>query len=239
MGIKELDPSAALRNQRSKRTMNTANNKSWYASGPFLVVLALAACYVAVYRLAPASWSIPNMAPIGALAFFCGLAGGHPLWAIVPLSVMALTDLALYLTVGYPPYGLVYLGLVGYCRMGWLARDQGWFSRLGGVVAASVYFFLVSNFGTWYAYRLPVEEMGGLGVIQKSSALFPFELHYADSWYGLVTCYAMGLPFLGRTLLSDLVFTGIFVGLWSLLSRVQVAPSTKPYLLDAVRSQNR
>jgi hypothetical protein len=65
------------------------------------------------------------------------------------------------------------------------------------VVVASLQFFLISNFGAW------------LG----SFATYPHTLG------GLVSCYIAAIPFYGRTLASDLLYSAALFGLHAWLSR--------------------
>jgi hypothetical protein len=54
---------------------------------------------------------------------------------------------------------------------------------VGGVVSASL-FFVITNFGVWFAGRL-----------------------YTRDFQGLVDCYTAALPFFRNTLLSDIVYS--------------------------------
>src|SRR6185503_14954427 len=68
-----------------------------------------------------------------------------------------------------------------------------------GAVAGSVQFFLITNFA-WLA----------------ASSMYPHTLR------GVIDCYIAGLPFYGRTLASDLVYSGLLFGLHAWLSRTVV-----------------
>lgn len=210
-------------------------NRKTDGNGPFWAVVALAVVYTAAYRLVPA-WVIPNLAPVGALAFFCGFLGRNPAYGLIPLGLMAATDTALYFTLGYPPYALVYLCLIAYTLLGWLASNKSFAVQAVSLGLSSLLFFLVTNFATWWAYRSPVDEMGGLGFVQKTSNLFLFELWYADSIYGLLTCYWMGLPFLGKTLIADFFFTGVFLALAKAFENA-FAPKARQAQLEKVSAR--
>jgi hypothetical protein len=68
--------------------------------------------------------------------------------------------------------------------------------RIGAAcLLCSVQFFLLSNFGTW---------MGSF---------------YPHTWSGLALCYTEAIPFFGRTLASDLFYSGVLFGLHAWLSR--------------------
>jgi hypothetical protein len=53
-------------------------------------------------------------------------------------------------------------------------------------IASSLLFFLVTNFGVWIA--------GGF---------------YSPDFAGLMECYAMGIPFLERSFLADVLFAQV------------------------------
>jgi hypothetical protein len=67
-------------------------------------------------------------------------------------------------------------------------------------VLSSVQFFLITNFGAW------------LGMPQL----------YSRSLAGLGNCYVAAIPFFGRTLASDLVYSAALFGLHAWLSRTVV-----------------
>lgn len=141
----------------------------------------------------------PNFVPVGAMALF-GAAALPKKWlaVLVPLVAFYLSDLALNNIVyaahfdgwhfGADPfiYGAVALMiLVGMLGLrGKVINVQ----RVGGAaVVASLVFFLVSNFGVW---------AGGL--------------MYPKTFSGLLLAYGAGLPFLGMSLLANLLFSGVF-----------------------------
>src|SRR5690606_30904644 len=85
---------------------------------------------------------------------------------------------------------------------------------LGFSIASSVIFFLVSNFGTWFAGFYPTEAV---------PAMYPLNLS------GLMTCMEMGLPFYRNTLISDVLFSGVLFGAYALfqaLSKSKAAIKT-------------
>jgi hypothetical protein len=57
---------------------------------------------------------------------------------------------------------------------------------MGSAAATSVSFYLLSNFAVWSAYDM-----------------------YPKTLSGLMTCYAMAIPFFRGTLVGDLVFTAV------------------------------
>ncbi|HLK18145.1 MAG TPA: DUF6580 family putative transport protein, partial [Bryobacteraceae bacterium] len=67
-------------------------------------------------------------------------------------------------------------------------------------IVSSMQFFLISNFGSWLWFD-----------------------GYPKTAAGLANCYNAAIPFFGRTLLSDLIFTAILFGLHAWLSRTVAA----------------
>jgi hypothetical protein len=77
---------------------------------------------------------------------------------------------------------------------------------IGGSLATTLVFFIISNFGAWIS--------------------LPF---YSKDIAGLMSSYAAGLPFLKNTLLSDLFYTSLLFGAYYLLQN-RFAALRLPYL---------
>ena len=71
-----------------------------------------------------------------------------------------------------------------------------------GSLAGAVYFFLISNFMVWIG--------GGWDINNQP---------YPRSFDGLMLCFSEGLPFFKWSLLSTLLFNGIFFGTFYLLGK--------------------
>ena len=78
---------------------------------------------------------------------------------------------------------------------------------LASNLAAVIGFFLLSNFAVW------------LNLPSLGTAVVGDELVYTKDWNGLMQCYAMGLPFLKNSLVSQFLFSGIFFGGFELLKK--------------------
>lgn len=155
-----------------------------------LVAMILAA---AASRLLPHP---PNFAPIGAMALFGGACFADKRLAfVVPLTAMALSDLALALTLyGRAVFGgqmaFVYASFALIVCIGlWIRGRRAPLTIAGGALAGAVLFFVVTNFGVWAT----------------------------GSWYpktaaGLVACYAAALPFFRNTLLGDAFHAAVLFG---------------------------
>jgi len=126
----------------------------------------------------------PNFTPLEALALFSG-AWIRPLWAalVVPLSVMALTDVLL----GWHPlwpftWGSMLVGVLLGRR--WL-KPGSWRSAAGLGLSQSLLFFLITNFGVW------------------------LQGYYGYTAAGLMACYAAAIPFFHYQVLGALTYTTI------------------------------
>lgn len=164
---------------------------------------------VALYRLAPyvlesKNQLFWNLAPMGALALFVGSRLRSNFAFLIPLGAMLLADLLLIVPLARMGYSafmwstpLIYFSFALYVLLGRLLPAQSLSpGRIMGIaVLASVQFFLITNFAVWLA-----------------GSTYPKTLE------GLLTCYAMGAPFYRNTLLSDLIFSGLFFYLHAALS---------------------
>ncbi len=151
----------------------------------------------AVARLLP---HVPNFTPVGSMSLFAGarLRGWQAY--LLPLALMAVTD---PLVGGYSsstPW--VYASFLISVWLGRYLRGSENALRIGGVcLAASAQFFAVTNFGVWVG-----------------SGMYPHTLS------GLAACYVSAIPFFGRTLAGDLLYTGALFGLHAWLSRAVYRP---------------
>ena len=139
---------------------------------------------------------LPNFAPVGSISLFAGARmRGWQAYA-VPIVLMAATDqLVGGWSVATP---LVYLAFLINVWIGTRLRGTENVLKLGsGVVSGSLIFFLLTNFA-WLA----------------GSSMYPHTLA------GVMQCYIAALPFYGRTLASDLIYSGALFGLHAWLSRM-------------------
>jgi hypothetical protein len=157
-------------------------------TAPRFTALCALVAMAALARLLPHP---PNFTPVGALALFGGATFGDRRWSLTaPLAAMLLSDAVLGFHSGMP---VVYAAFVAIVAIGLLLRSRRTPLRLASAsLAASVLFFLVTNFAVW--------AMGSL---------------YPKTAAGLLACYAAGLPFFRNTLLGDAFFTAALFGtLW-------------------------
>jgi hypothetical protein len=149
----------------------------------------------------------PNVTPLGGSCLFAGsrISG---IWAyLFPLAVMIATD-PIVGRAGGAHGGYTWSSPVIYAAFlinVWIGRRllrTVTPIRVGSAAfLCSLQFFLLTNFAVWAS---------------PSSRL---DAGYAATLSGLYLCYAEALPFWGRTLAGDLLFSGAIFGLYELLSR--------------------
>jgi hypothetical protein len=154
-----------------------------------------------------------NFTPVAGL----GLFGGARLrsWRayVLPLAVMAVSDVLLWAIQGRSDYSLwqyafnpwVYACFLLAVVWGRLLIRNGGAGRIAAVsVLVSVQFFVVTNFGVWLSGSL-----------------------YSRDLSGLIACYVAAIPFFGTNapplgffgnqVIGDLFYTGLLFGLYALL----------------------
>lgn len=135
----------------------------------------------------------PGFLPVAASGLFAARVLRIPAFAIVvPVLGMILSDAALpgedwrIQAVGFAAIAIP--AVAGIATRRW----SGVLPTVATVVVSSILFFLLSNGAVW-----------------AFSGMYPLTLP------GLTQCYAMALPFLDKTVLGDLFWTGVlFGGAW-------------------------
>jgi hypothetical protein len=146
-----------------------------------------------------------NFSPAYAIVFCAGLyLPGVAGW-VIPLAVMAGSDLIISL-VFYPQYFtwtrflldqtpnyLAYAGLIALGRS--LGRQRPWWLLLAGGMVGAMLFYLVTNTFAWLMLSYPKTLAGWIRALTVGQA------GYAQTW-----------EFFRNTLSSGGLFTGLFVG---------------------------
>lgn len=164
-----------------------------------LLTLILAA---AATRLIPPEFRPWNFTAVGAMCLFGGAYFQRRWQALaVPLAALAVSDLVLAATVyGFDSLRDVWMNYVLFgatALLGTTLRGKVTFVRVSlTAIAASVMFFLVSNFHVWLAGH------GG----------------YPLTPAGLLACYVAAIPFAQNMLWGNLFFSGVMFGGWEMLS---------------------
>ena len=142
----------------------------------------------------------PNFTPVGGMCLFAGARVQGWLAWVLPILLMAATDAFLGYSRSTPFIYLSFLINVWIGRR--LVRNSDNFARIGGAAfLCSLQFFLITNFATF-----------ALGTM------------YPHTWAGLATCYTAAIPFWGRTLLGDLLWSGAIFGIHLALRRKLYLP---------------
>ena len=155
-----------------------------------MLVICLAILTAAFSRILPHP---PNFTPIAAMALFGGVFfSDRRLAFLFPLAAMILSDLILGFHQLAP---LVYGAFALTVSIGlWIRTRLSSSTILIGTIAASLLFFLVTNFGVWF-----------------------FEGMYPKTSTGLVACYTAAIPFFRNEIIGDLLYAGVMFGafLWA------------------------
>lgn len=187
-------------------------------------------------RLVPHPW---NFTPVGALGLFGGARLGSWLAYVLPLAVMAVSDVLLWAIQGHSDFTLlkyafnpwVYASFLLTVVWGRLLLRHGSAGRIAAVSGlVSVQFFLVTNFGVWFSdvmHNPPLPEETAIVWRDIPSLPAPVPHHYAHNLSGLIACYVAALPFtgtnapplgfFGNQLLGDLFYSALLFGVYVLL----------------------
>jgi len=160
---------------------------------PRILALVSVIVLAAAARLIPHP---PNMTPIAAIALFGGSTFADKRLAfLVPLAALLLSDLVIGFSNSSP---VVYLSFALIVAIGlWLQRHRTAPVILGAVLASSVLFFVLTNFGVW--------ALGGM---------------YPKTLAGLGECYVAAIPFFRNEVLGDLVYAALLFGGFAVLERL-------------------
>ena len=155
----------------------------------FIGLIALGA----ISRLVP---HLPNFTAITAMALFAGFTAPR-LWMalIAPFLSMAIADMVL----GYHPTILaVYVGFLSITVMSFLfLKGKNWKIIAGSTVAASLWFWVISNLGVWF-----------------------YNDFYPKTFAGLMECFAMAIPFLEKQIAGDIFYSAIIFSFYALSLKI-------------------
>lgn len=165
-----------------------------------IALIVLAALWRVLALHAPA---LSNFAPLMALAF-CGAVyfRDKRMW-LVPFVALTLSDLYLdyhYATVyaeswTWPSVAIRLICFALALPLGaWVARRKNWVTLFGGALGGALFFYFATNTDAW------IRD--------------PFYMKTAAGWWQAMTVgrpeFAPTLFFFRNTLISDLLFTGLF-----------------------------
>ncbi len=165
-----------------------------------LMLRALAVCGVLLVlgvagRLLP---HVENFTPVAAIALFAGFLFRRRLVAAaIPLAIMFVSDAFL----GATPLGVkitVYLAILFPLVFAPFLRKRLSPVRIGGsALIAALFFYVVTTFAVWLAF-------------------------YPQTLGGFLECYGLGLPFLAKKLLGDLLWSGAIFGSYAVIRQLQL-----------------
>lgn len=177
-------------------------------SNLFVLFLLIVAC--ALYRV----WDSRPMgfAPQIAMALFAGSVSKDKRFAFLfPIVSLFISDLLYQVLYSqglttikgfYSGQITNYLVIASVTIIGFFINKNKVGQIFIGSLAGTVYFFLASNFTVWIG--------GGLDINNQP---------YARSFNGLLLCYTEALPFFKWSVLSTLLFNGVFFGSYYLLGK--------------------
>ena len=161
--------------------------------------------FAAISRIFPIA---PNFQPILAIAIFAGYYLSDKKFSLlVPIVAMLLSDLFIQLVspvfFGYQTPGFhsmmpfVYFSMILSVLIGSkLIKKLNVFNVIGSSFVSAVMFFLITNFGSWFAFEMYTKDLSGL-----------------------MMSYEMGLPFFRNSLVSTLLYSGVLFGGFSLAEK--------------------
>jgi hypothetical protein len=154
----------------------------------------------ALGRLVPHA---PNVTPLGGSCLFAGSRIAGPLAYLLPLAVMIATDPFAWFGHGYSIISpVIYACFLLNVWIGRRMLKTVTPVRVGGAAfLGSLQFFVLTNLALW------------VGAAVQHNPI------YSADFAGLVKCYTLALPFWGRTLAGDLLFSGALFGMYELLAR--------------------
>jgi hypothetical protein len=209
-----LHPVATANISHLSASNMTSDHQNLFSRGAILAALLLfAGIFFRVLRVDLSPETLPNFSPLMAAAlcgavFIPGLAG-----LVIPVGALLISDALLNLHYGAPLVSSqllwtlpCYLIAVGF---GWILRERraGLWPILGGTLAASVIFYLVTNTGSWL--------------------MIPGYSHSVAGWVQAMTTGLPGYPptwsFLRNSLTGDLLFAAFFVVMERALSTRKVS----------------
>ena len=154
----------------------------------YLFVLLAVAFRFLILQLHPHPWHFTPV--VASLLFFGAYQSRRQLW--FPFAMLAASDVILTRVVYTYPFTWdhfvtwAWYGAVLFLGTR-LSRNSKPLWIISSALASSVSFFLLSNFAVWAAYDM-----------------------YPKTLAGLMTSYAMGLPFFQRAAVGDVLFTSVF-----------------------------
>jgi hypothetical protein len=176
-----------------------------------------------VYRLIPHPW---NMVPMGAVALYAG--AKLPLrWAwLVPIGSLVISDM------------MIDFGLGGAFMAANRAAEYHAYSRIAvyGAFALATLIGPLANLPKIGPALLPVLSLSASGLLFLTSnfAVWAEGVMYPMNLTGLWACYVAAVPFFDKTLIADLIGTGVLFSLGALLHHLHTLVTTPRFTMADV-----
>ena len=155
------------------------------------------ACLIILGILSRVFIHIPNFTPLIAIALFSGINIKKQYALILPLLILAVSDLLIgfHNTMIFTWGSVLLISAIGLLFRG----KQNFKNVFATSLLCSVLFFVITNLGVWI--------VGGL---------------YPMTLAGLYDCFIMAIPFFRNEVLSTLLYTAVIFGAFEAIkSRVQ------------------
>ena len=157
---------------------------------------------------------VPNVAPIGALAMMSTLYISRRFGWALSLTALFISDLFIGFYAGgvmISVYGSFFL----IAMLNLVSRRSNAPALAVRSIMGSVAFFTITNFAVWQ-----------------------FGTMYPHSVSGLIACYTAAIPFFRRTLIGDILYTALFVGVIQGVVALRRLDAVKLKTLRATRLTN-
>ncbi|MBP7216990.1 MAG: hypothetical protein KBA46_06890 [Candidatus Omnitrophica bacterium] len=143
-----------------------------------------------VLRFAPHA---PNVTPVAAIALFGSVYLKRNVALMLPLALMMVSDIfiGMHDVVAFTWGSFILTAMIGL----WIKQQRTLTRIMIGSCAASLLFFVISNFGVW--------AMGW----------------YPKTLQGLFDCYIMAIPFLRDFTVSTLAYSAVFFGAYEFIAQ--------------------
>lgn len=134
----------------------------------------------------------PNFTPVIALILFGGVYLEKKYAFLLPIFLMMLTDIILgvHNVMAFTWGSLVVIAFLG----SFLRQKKNWVSITITSIASAAIFFVITNFGVWVVG------------------------YYPPTIKGLIDCYFMAIPFFRMTLVSTLMYSFVFFGVYEIVA---------------------
>ncbi|MBI3952732.1 MAG: hypothetical protein HY336_02130 [Candidatus Doudnabacteria bacterium] len=150
-----------------------------------------------------------NFAAIGAISLFGGTYLNKRYALILPLAAMIVSDFFIgfdSVTSRLTVYGsFALIGLIGL----WIRKHKNVFTIVGGSLAGSLIFYLITNFAFFYPIGMYSHDLGGI-----------------------IASYTNAIPFFRNTILGDLFYVAIFFGAYELVKKFEARKIQRSKIKD-------